>query len=148
MTSTCSPTGLRGSTLVHDRLAMYWNYGPGHALCGAHLLRDLNAISQLERHTAWAEQFRHVLCDAKHAADNARANGDTGIDAVTLTRIDAAYHSAVHMAMNTVDDQARSKSERAATNLAGALFDYRHEIMALNGDRADRWNSPPHYPPE
>ena len=30
-------------TVIHDRLAMYFNYGNGHVLCNAHILRSLNS---------------------------------------------------------------------------------------------------------
>lgn len=35
----------RAGRLVHDRLAMYWAYGADHAICCAHLVRDLAGIA-------------------------------------------------------------------------------------------------------
>jgi hypothetical protein len=44
--------GVLGQTqgsLVHDRLASYWAYGSRHAVCCAHLLRDLAGIAGVPR---------------------------------------------------------------------------------------------------
>ena len=122
------------STLVHDRAAMYWNYGAAHALCAAHLLRDLNAVAELARHAAWAAEFRHVLLDAKTAADNARAAGATALPTATLTAVDAAYSKALRHAFDTVQHEPATKTERAATNLVCALFDYQPEVLAFTRD--------------
>lgn len=119
------------STLVHDRAAMYWNYGAGHAVCAAHLLRDLNAITQIPRHAVWAEQFRRLLLDAKATVQSATAAGQTELHADELAAIDAAYADTLHTAMATIEGEPVSKAERAATNLACALFDYQPEILAF-----------------
>ena len=77
------PHRAEDSTLVHDRAAMYWNNGAEHALCAAHLLRDLAAINEIVRHAGWAEQFRRVLLDAKTAVDTARSDGADELPAGT-----------------------------------------------------------------
>jgi len=45
--------GYRG-VVVHDRLAMYWKLKAKHAICGAHLLRDLAKVAVVASQTAWA----------------------------------------------------------------------------------------------
>jgi len=124
------------STLVHDRAAMYWNYGAGHAVCAAHLLRDLNAIKELPRHANWAEAFRRMLLDAKATVETATAAGASGLAAEQLAGIDTAYADTLHLAMATIQGEPASKAERAATNLACALFDYQPEILAFTRDFA------------
>jgi len=124
------------STLVHDRAAMYWNYGTTHAVCAAHLLRDLNAIKELARHAGWAEQFRRLLLDTKAAVDAAIAAGNAALNGEQLAGIDSAYADTLHLAMATIQGEPTSKAERAATNLACALFDYQPEILAFARDFA------------
>lgn len=119
------------STLVHDRAAMYWNYGSGHALCAAHLLRDLNAIKELPKHAYWAEAFRRTLLDAKAAVEYANAAGHAELGGEQLAGIDAVYNETLHLAMATIQGEPVSKAERAATNLACAMFDYEPEILAF-----------------
>jgi transposase len=119
------------STLVHDRAAMYWNYGARHAVCAAHLLRDLNALKELPRHADWAEAFQDVLSNAKQAVDTAVAAGRSELNAGILRGIDARYAVALRRAMATITDQPAGQGERAASNLACALFDYQPEILAF-----------------
>ena len=40
--------------LVHDRWSSYWNYACTHALCGAHLCRDLTAVAGIASQVSWA----------------------------------------------------------------------------------------------
>ncbi|NLF57585.1 MAG: IS66 family transposase [Candidatus Hydrogenedens sp.] len=47
-------------TLVHDCWAAYFQYGAGHALCGTHLLRELQGVQENEGH-AWAREMSAVL---------------------------------------------------------------------------------------
>ena len=119
------------STLVHDRAQMYWNYGAHHSVCAAHLLRDLNALKVLKRHAGWADAMRQVLLDAKTEVDTARHHEQNAIDADTLAGIEEAYNTVLHQAMATISGEPNSKAERAATNLACALFDYQTEILAF-----------------
>lgn len=125
------PTRDEHSTLVHDRAAMYWNYGTSHAVCAAHLLRDLRAITEIPRHAEWAEQFRRVLLDAHTAVQTAVTAGDRELPADVLARVDAAYADTLHLAMSTIHGEPVTKPERAASNLACALFDYQPEILAF-----------------
>ena len=128
------PNRADNSTLVHDRAAMYWNNGAGHALCAAHLLRDLTAIKEIARHAGWAEQFRRVLLDAKTAVETAVAGGADQLPADILEHITARYNTVVHQAMAAIDGEPATKAERAATNLACAMFDYQPEILAFARD--------------
>jgi transposase len=58
---------------VHDGWAPYWRFEDvRHALCGAHLLRELEAITE-EPGQGWAAGMAELLIDAKLAADRARA---------------------------------------------------------------------------
>ena len=124
------------STLVHDRAAMYWNYGTGHALCAAHLLRDLAGVAELARHTTWTAELRSVLLNAKTVADEARQAGRLALEGTELAAINQAYATAVHHAMAIIHGEPTTKPERAATNLACAFFDYEPEILAFTRNLA------------
>ena len=52
--------------LIHDRWASYLSYDKcDHALCGAHLLRDLQFIIDSNNH-AWARSMKKLLKEAAH----------------------------------------------------------------------------------
>jgi hypothetical protein len=57
-----------GGVAVHDGWAPYWRYQDvTHALCGAHLLRELEAIGE-EPGQGWAAGMAELLVDAKLSA--------------------------------------------------------------------------------
>ena len=74
--------------LVHDGWSAYAAYSQcGHALCGAHLLRELTFLHEQYQQT-WAEQMKALLLKAKAAVEAARQRGAAALDdalAKTLT---------------------------------------------------------------
>jgi len=68
---------------VHDAWAPYDTYGgmAGHGLCGAHLLRELIAVTETGTDTdvIWARQAIDALLDLKKAAGAARDAGETAV---------------------------------------------------------------------
>ena len=82
----------------HDAWAPYDGYDgvAGHALCGAHLLRELTAVT--ETGTAgdviWARQATDALLALKQAAGAARAAGHEAIDADVLDKHDRWFRDA------------------------------------------------------
>jgi len=71
-TAEAGPLGDYGGTVAHDRLAMYFNYGTGHVLCNAHILRSLNELCANARHKHWATGFIKLIVDTKNRVDTAR----------------------------------------------------------------------------
>lgn len=53
-----------------------------------------------------------------------------------LADINNGCSETLHLAMATIEGEPASKAERAATNLACALFDYQTEILAFTRDFA------------
>ena len=76
---------------VHDGWAPYWRYQHAtHALCGAHLLRELEAIVE-EPGQGWAAGMAELLVDAKLMAERARAAGAERVDDARQARLWARY---------------------------------------------------------
>lgn len=75
-------------TACRDAWAPYDCYQDlaGHALCNAHLLRELTAVTETGTadDVTWARQAIDALLDLKKAADEARAAGTAAISAETL----------------------------------------------------------------
>ena len=64
-------TAYRGGTAVHDRLASYWKLPAGirHAVCNAHLLRNLEEIVEREPTAdSWAARMQRLLLEARDTA--------------------------------------------------------------------------------
>ncbi len=83
---------------VHDAWAPYDTFGnvAGHALCGAHVLRELVAVTEtgtdLDR--AWAQQAIDALLALNEAAEAARTAGQDAIGAETRTKHEDWYRKA------------------------------------------------------
>jgi hypothetical protein len=76
---------------VHDGWVPYWRYQDvTHALCGAHLLRELDAVAE-EPGQGWAAGMAELLVDAKLACDRARAAGAGRVEDAVLGRLRARY---------------------------------------------------------
>jgi transposase len=76
---------------VHDGWSPYWRYEDiTHALCGAHLLRELEAITE-EPGQGWAAGMAELLVDVKLVADRARAAGAERVDDDARARLRARY---------------------------------------------------------
>jgi transposase len=78
-------------TAVHDAYPSYLHYpGCAHALCNAHVLRELIFLHE-QHHQAWADELATLLVTAKDLAAAARAAGQARLDPVTRAVIIAHY---------------------------------------------------------
>jgi transposase len=125
---------------VHDGWSPYWRYQQvSHALCGAHLLRELEAISD-EPGQGWAAGMAELLADAKTAADRARAAGAERIDDELRARLHVRYQRllADGHAANPPPPRHGSRRGRAprspAANLLGRLDRQQVEVLRFLDD--------------
>jgi transposase len=63
--------------LSHDHEAKFYHYGIAHATCGAHLLRELRGLFELQK-IPWADEMRRFV-----AGINARKNADLAKNATS-----------------------------------------------------------------
>jgi transposase len=83
--------------LMRDGYSGYAHLPAIHAWCGAHLLRDLRAISDADpAGQLWALAMANTLLDANQAAHDARTAGADRLDPRVLKRIRNHYHGARH----------------------------------------------------
>ena len=68
-------------TAVHDALSVYDCYPARHALCGAHVVRELTAAEQAHPEQHWPVQARTALVQLDHLANTARDQGLAAIPA-------------------------------------------------------------------
>jgi transposase len=125
---------------VHDGWAPYWRFEDvRHALCGAHLLRELEAITE-EPGQGWAAGMAELLIDAKLAADRARAAGAGQVDDEVRARLHARYQRllADGQAANPPPPAIGRRRGRAphspAARLLARLDAHRDEVLRLLDD--------------
>jgi transposase/uncharacterized coiled-coil protein SlyX len=118
---------------VHDGWSPYWRYEQViHALCGAHLLRELEAVTD-EPGQGWAAGMAELLIDVKLTCDRARAAGCGRVDDDARARLRGRYQRLL------ADGQAANPPPRAArrsrlrrspaANLLARLDRHRDEVL-------------------
>jgi len=92
-----------GGIACHDAWAPYDCYdgAAGHALCNAHVLRELVAVTETgtDRDVTWARQAIDALLTLKKAADAARADGLDAISAEVLDEHSRWFREAARAGM-------------------------------------------------
>ena len=104
-----------GGIAVHDAWAPYDSYGQAtHALCNAHLLRELQAVIDAtpDGQWCWAAQTADALREMKQLVDAALA-ADSTLDAARLAQARHVFHSAAMIGANAT--RARSTKLMANT---------------------------------
>jgi len=116
---------------VHDAWAPYDTFDnvAGHALCGAHVLRELVAVTETgtDLDKAWAQQAIDALLALNEAAGAARAAGHDAIDAETRARHEDWYRqaAAAGVALNVArQGKLQQKRHALATRMKDREGDY------------------------
>ncbi len=130
-----------GGVLVHDRWAPYWTYPQIlHAICNAHILRDLTAIGEVHRYKEWADAMAGLLVDAKRRCDRAREQGRARLPGDTAQQIRGRYNALLVEFFATHSPPQggwrKGSYDRDAANLATALQEHAHEVLRFTTDMA------------
>ena len=84
---------------VHDCWASYWNYPDiQHAVCCAHLLRELTGISENHPGQKWASAFIDLLLEMKKAKDKAVGKGKEALSYYHYHKFDKKYDELIEQA--------------------------------------------------
>jgi transposase len=103
-----------GGVAVHDGWSPYWRYEDvTHALCGAHLLRELEGLDG-EPGQGWAAGMAELLVDVKLAGDRARAAGLRQVDEDVRARLRVRYQRLVSDGQAANPPPARGRRRRRA----------------------------------
>lgn len=117
---------LEGGVVVHDHWRAYLSLeNVDHAFCNAHLLRELQAVCELDKEP-WAEALRATLLDANEAVRTAKREGAAALAPETIKAFEERYWAAVreglalHRSLPTFDPSTnpkKRKKQRPAHNL-------------------------------
>ncbi len=137
-TVEAGPLGDYTGTIVHDRLAMYFNYGTGHILCNAHILRSLNELLANHRHRDWARGFIELIVDTKKRVDAARTAEKPALSTYQQRKIrrrwDDLCGQAARAAPAAIAGTYLYGTNKDARNLAIALAEHRDLFLAYTRD--------------
>ena len=124
-------------TMVHDRLRMYFNYTDAtHAVCLAHVLRDLEAAG-VRSNQRWAHEMQKLLTETNEACHAARAQGKERLGRRALGDFLSSYDALVDAGLAANPEpvgRKRDYLERKSYNIAVALRDHRAEVVRFARD--------------
>jgi transposase len=84
---------------MHDCWASYWSYPDiQHAVCCAHLLRELTGISETYPEQKWAPAFIDLLMEMKKVKDKAVGSGKTSLSYYHYHKFDKRYDELIKQA--------------------------------------------------
>ena len=139
------PSFLTGGTIVHDHWKSYYAHMSGvdaHALCGAHHLRELKAIEEIEKEP-WACAMSALLNSPNQLKSAAQERGEAELPAsvhhAILTKYMAilteglAFHERQDPLARCPGARGR-KAKRPGHNLLVSLRDYRDDVLRFLTD--------------
>lgn len=129
-------------TAIHDGYAPYWKYECLHALCNAHILRELQFVFERSQQQ-WAAELATLLRGMLLATTTARQGGVAALEAAQIEEFATRYEALVQqgLAENPVRErpaeQPRGKvGQSKATNLLLRLRDHAAEVLRFVRDLA------------
>jgi transposase len=125
---------------IHDAYTSYLSYPGRHALCNAHLLRDLVAVEE-ETQAPWAAAMRELLLEIKAAATLARASNAAHLEPAHLQAFRARYDALLRDGLaahppSPPTGRAGRRKQSPACNLVLRLQKHAEPVLAFMYDIA------------
>ena len=129
-------------TSVHDSWSPYWGYKQcQHALCNAHILRELTFVSE-QLGQGWANRLIEHLLSLKVAVAQGQNEGLRSLSVVQLNKELESYRNlmAEGLAANPPPSEGWPKNKRGrprktkARNLVERLQEHKREVLAFGYD--------------
>jgi transposase len=116
--------------LVSDGWKPYWSIdGIEHALCCAHILRDLASLTGSPAHRGWADDMAELLVEVKRAVEGSAVTGTGGLSAGQLKAYHSRYTKLINRGVGALPANHKPGSvHRDAYNLLRRLRNQRHEV--------------------
>ena len=121
--------------IVHDCWSSYWKYQDvTHAICCAHLLRELNGVIENHPEQTWAPKFRKLLLDMKKVRDKALRADKTEVSYYYHHKFDKKYDDIIKTAYEenplpeTIANKRGRKKKSKVLNLICRLDNYKGAV--------------------
>ena len=120
---------------MHDCWASYWNYPDiQHAVCCAHLLRELTGIDENHPDQKWASAFIDLLLEMKKAKEKAVEKGKDSLSYYHYHKFDKKYDELIEQARRenplpeTTEKKRGRKKKGKILALAERLANYKASV--------------------
>lgn len=113
-------------TVVHDCWSPYWKFdGAAHQLCCAHLLRELNGVTENHPEQTWAKKFKTLILKMKKAKDRAIEKEKTKLCYSSVHRYKNQYDELISLAYseNPLPEQNKGKRGKKKRGKVLSLID-------------------------
>jgi transposase len=128
-------------TLVHDCFSMYFNYGTKHAVCNAHLMRELTFIEEQYGHR-WANKVKIFLLDLNELKIYYKLNNIFHIDKNDLDALAKNFLELLSEGRNeclpliklVLNKGKRRGKQHPALNLVNRMLKLKTEILKFAHD--------------
>lgn len=121
--------------IVHDCWGSYWKYQDvTHAICCAHLLRELNGVIENHPEQTWAVRFKKLLLDMKKVRDKALLSDKDEVSYYHRHKFDQEYDAIIKTAYeeNPIPETPAKKRGRKkkskVLNLICRLDNYKESV--------------------
>ena len=121
--------------IVHDCWGSYWKYQDvTHAICCAHLLRELNGVIENHPEQTWAVRFKKLLLDMKKVRDKALLSDKDEVSYYHRHRFDMEYDAIIKTAYEenplpeTPAKKRGRKKKSKVLNLICRLDNYKESV--------------------
>lgn len=126
--------------VVHDGWASYNMYGCEHALCNAHLKRDLTGIEE-NFEQKWAKKVNELLSEVKKYTDECREM-EIPIDPIKVRAFEEIYDEIIQEGIEEnpppdTSEQVKKRGKTAQTkakNLLDRFIKYKEQILRFLND--------------
>ena len=121
--------------IVHDCWVSYWKYPDCiHAICCAHLLRELNGVEENHPEQTWAGKFKELLFEMKRVKDKTLLQDKDVVSYYHLHKFDKQYDEIIKTAYEenplpevTTKKRGRKKKTKVL-NLIDRLVNYKASV--------------------
>ena len=121
--------------IVHDCWGSYWKYQDvTHAICCAHLLRELNGVIENHPEQTWAVRFKKLLLDMKKVRDKALLSEKDEVSYYHRHKFDKEYDAIIKTAYEenplpeTPAKKRGRKKKSKILNLICRLDNYKESV--------------------
>ena len=121
--------------IVHDCWGSYWKYQDvTHAICCAHLLRELNGVIENHPEQTWASKFKRLLLDMKKVRDKALLSEKDEVSYYHRHKFDMEYDAIIKTAYEenplpeTPANKRGRKKKSKVLNLICRLDNYKESV--------------------
>ena len=121
--------------IVHDCWGSYWKYQDvTHAICCAHLLRELNGVIENHPEQTWAAKFKKLLLDMKKVRDKALLSDKDEVSYYHRHKFDMEYDAIIKTAYEenplpeTPANKRGRKKKSKVLNLICRLDNYKESV--------------------